>query len=538
MAFGGMFRPITRQGIDVSQIMVILVNLMPAMLAYAIPIAALFAAVLVYWRMSTDNELTACRAGGISFVAIVTPAFALGLVVAIIDLLFVNYVVPQFLQKTERAVLRDLGSLIVSQVGRQERFQYDRLMVTADSAELLPDKDPDVSVVVLHGFAAFMMDSKNKPIAAAVGQEARLTIHNLEGQNSAEIDVQVTNASGFNPANAFQKVSGSIQTISPDGKPWRVPSYFKSKPKFLNWKALYDLSSHPENFATVSDVEEGIEAEYEYDVISNNLLDWWKTENARGNGRVEFMQTSLGGSRSASKNKIVLQATTGIINPKGSAAESLGFAGGPGGRVRVEQWVNDKMTLAYTCDAANVVLSRDQYTNTGVSVALNLRGNVIRENHAHPGVDPVDVDAQTITGIIVDPKLKQVQATNETLRAYGADSKRPEVARLVVQRNQRTAKLYQTIDSELNSRGSFSLSCLTLVLLGAGLGILLHGQNPLAVFVMGSLPAIVLVLLITAGRMLTEGSAKNVAPGLVMIWAGNLILLVIVAGVYAKLLRR
>src|SRR6185369_7150304 len=109
------------QGIDVGHVMVLMFNLMPAMLAYAIPIAALFAAVLVYWRMSTDNELTACQAGGVSFMAIVLPAFALGVAVASVDLMFVNYVVPRFLQATERAVRKDLGSWIVSQIERQEQ---------------------------------------------------------------------------------------------------------------------------------------------------------------------------------------------------------------------------------------------------------------------------------------------------------------------------------------------------------------------------------------------------------------------------------
>src|SRR5262245_53195121 len=67
LAFGGTFKPLTKEGLDVVQLMKITTNLMPAMLAYAIPIAALFAAVLVYWRLSTDNELTACRASGVSF---------------------------------------------------------------------------------------------------------------------------------------------------------------------------------------------------------------------------------------------------------------------------------------------------------------------------------------------------------------------------------------------------------------------------------------------------------------------------------------
>ncbi len=163
MAFGGTFRPLTRQGIDISQLMIIMFNLMPAMLAYAIPIAALFAAVLVYWRLSTDNELTACRAGGISFRVIVIPAFFLGLLVASIDLVFVNYVVPFYLEQTERAVMRDIGSLIVSQINHQETFEYnDKIVAYADSAELLPSDDPNVSIVVLHGMAASLLD-QGKP---------------------------------------------------------------------------------------------------------------------------------------------------------------------------------------------------------------------------------------------------------------------------------------------------------------------------------------------------------------------------------------
>src|ERR1035437_8556005 len=122
LAFGGTFKPFTKQGIEVAQLMAIMTNLMPAMLAYTIPIAALFAAVLVYWRLSTDNELTACRASGISFVAIVMPALFLGVVMASTDLLFVNYVVPMFLHRAERAVYADLGTMLVSQIGKQESF--------------------------------------------------------------------------------------------------------------------------------------------------------------------------------------------------------------------------------------------------------------------------------------------------------------------------------------------------------------------------------------------------------------------------------
>ena len=67
---------------------------------------------------------------------------------------------------------------------------------------------------------------------------------------------------------------------------------------------------------------------------------------------------------------------------------------------------------------------------------------------------------------------------------------------------------------------------------------MMRGRNPLAVFVLGFVPAVVLVLLITAGRQLAEGDIRNETAGVVMIWAGNGILLILVTSVYAKLLRQ
>ena len=216
--------------------------------------------------------------------------------------------------------------------------------------------------------------------------------------------------------------------------------------------------------------------------------------------------------------------------------------GGGGGQVRVEQRIGGKLTTAYTCDAADLVLSMDQYMGTGVNVGLRLHGNVMRENHEQAGLKPVSVGTQSVASLLLDPALAVVPpippGRKADLVAYAAGSPRQDVRKLGLTASGQVTKLFQTIDSELHSRGSFSLSCLTLVLLGAALGILLRGKNPLAVFVVGFVPAIILVLLITAGRQLTEGNPKNVLSGIIMIWAGNGVLLAIVAAVYARLLRR
>src|SRR5438105_2265416 len=94
MSFGGLLRPLTQHGLDASQVGRMLMYFMPAMSTYSLPIAALFATTMVYGRLSADNELTAMRAGGISYWAIATPALLLGLVVAIASLLLLCFLVP------------------------------------------------------------------------------------------------------------------------------------------------------------------------------------------------------------------------------------------------------------------------------------------------------------------------------------------------------------------------------------------------------------------------------------------------------------
>ena len=94
MSFGGLLRPLTHQGLDIGQIGKLLGYFNMAMLTYSMPIAALFATTVVYGRLSADNEVTACRAGGLSHLTIALPAFVMGIVVAILSLVFLCFIVP------------------------------------------------------------------------------------------------------------------------------------------------------------------------------------------------------------------------------------------------------------------------------------------------------------------------------------------------------------------------------------------------------------------------------------------------------------
>ncbi|MEA1881468.1 MAG: LptF/LptG family permease [Candidatus Marinimicrobia bacterium] len=63
--------------------------------ALAVPMAVLVAALMTFGQFSEDNEITAMRASGISFLTIVRPAFILGLVIAVTLSVFNSFLMPE-----------------------------------------------------------------------------------------------------------------------------------------------------------------------------------------------------------------------------------------------------------------------------------------------------------------------------------------------------------------------------------------------------------------------------------------------------------
>jgi lipopolysaccharide export system permease protein len=527
LAFGGTFKPVTKQGIEITQLMTIISNLMPAMLAYAIPIAALFAAVLVYWRLATDNEMTACRASGISFVAIVMPALALGLLVASVDLVFVNYVVPVFLQRTERAIISDLGSLVTNQINQQGQFKYEnKLVLYADSAEQQPTTEPNTSEVVLHGMAALKLKD-GKPDVIVVARQANGLITNDPVTGEAAIKFTLMEAAAFNPAT-MSKISGSVPALTEGGKPFIVASQLKSKPKFLNVSQLFNYDRNPMLFQPVRDIVDQLETLHEYQVVAERLYGAW---NITGGAPMTLEMTGPGGSTA---EFVKITAPRAELNPE----KQLVFLGTPGKQVHVERYQGKTLTISYNCGAVDVQLAEDDLSGEGITGTLLLRDHVTRTDHLRRiGPDPSDV--VTLSGLVLPAGIATVAPTDpQELVKSAAKSNVKSMQKLSADVRQAASTLFQEIDSELHSRGSFSLSCLTLVMLGAALGLLMRGKNPLAVFVIGFVPAILLVLLITAGRQMAEGSARNEHMGLGLIWAGNVVLLGILIAVYSKLVRQ
>ena len=119
MSFGGLLKPLMQYGLSGGQVAKMLMYFMPATQTWSLPIAALFATTVVYGRLAADNELTACRAHGISFLTMALPAFWLGIILACVSFACLSFVVPRFTLRAEKVAFQSLADVVQSYAGNQ-----------------------------------------------------------------------------------------------------------------------------------------------------------------------------------------------------------------------------------------------------------------------------------------------------------------------------------------------------------------------------------------------------------------------------------
>ena len=91
--------------LPLSYILTIIGSLLPFSLTYSIPWGVLVAVLLVFGKLSSDNELVALRANGVGIVRICLPVFAIAVCFLAVCLWINLYEAPQAANKAKTAVL-------------------------------------------------------------------------------------------------------------------------------------------------------------------------------------------------------------------------------------------------------------------------------------------------------------------------------------------------------------------------------------------------------------------------------------------------
>lgn len=92
--FGRFTELLIRKNADFLTVLQFVVFLLPSVLVFTVPIAFLVGTLIGFSRMSSESEIVAMRAGGISLTQIMTPVFRMGIMISAITLVLTMFLLP------------------------------------------------------------------------------------------------------------------------------------------------------------------------------------------------------------------------------------------------------------------------------------------------------------------------------------------------------------------------------------------------------------------------------------------------------------
>jgi hypothetical protein len=149
LCLGSILRPVQEYGIGPRQVVHIMGYFLPIILTFVLPMAALFAAALIFGRFASENELDACRASGICLLTLLYPGLALAIIVAIANLMLSFHVVPIFVHRAEKSLKANAKQILFRNIQRKGYYELppkSQYVIYADQA--FPKKDTLSGVVV------------------------------------------------------------------------------------------------------------------------------------------------------------------------------------------------------------------------------------------------------------------------------------------------------------------------------------------------------------------------------------------------------
>jgi lipopolysaccharide export system permease protein len=504
LSLGSILRPIQEYGIGPGQVLHLLGYFLPIMLTFVLPIAALFAASLVYGRFASDNELDACRASGISFMTLVYPGIALAVMVAMANLLLSFHVMPNFVKRAEKSFKNDASAILFRNIQRKGYYALDKgYILLADRAD---PQNELLSGVIVTG----MKDGRIDDLITA--ERAKVKFISRHGDN--EVHIIAENTMQWNSTSKEGMFSEYFRFVR------RFPSLMADSIKFKTIDDMKRIYDDPMRFEPVRTI-----AYDTYDYFATELLldNIRKSLSGQENGVCRFAG-NLGFVELRAKNCQIKETKKIELTDD----------------VEVIEYDTDSQILRTSnCQVAILHIEGDELSPT-----LTLMLNNAKWKHADGsegfGQQPIRglLMPQAVDKYLIADVLKAVDA-DEMKKAFGPSGKpSPTLSGLQRQLQYQINDTKSDIQAEKHSRLVFGIGCLPLIMIGIGLGVIRKGGHLLSAFGVSAVPAAVLIIFIMAGKQLTKNqSVQAENSGIILMWAGVFLLFVLSVVVYRKLLK-
>jgi len=517
MSFGGLLRPLTEHGLDSSQAARMLSYFMQAMTTYSLPIAALFATTMVYGRLSADNELIACRAAGISYFSIAMPALVLGLTVAITSLLFLCFVVPVFTLKVERVIYSNLAQLIANQIERTHQIKFpgkqgDRTIFAQEAVVGAPDPaHRKEQRVTLSGLMIVSLETEEGPKRSGeqpmqvpkefyLARQATVFIRPSKSGDEFTLEALLEGGSMF-PRRFSERETTQGGLTTTEYGPVPITSLIKEDTKFMDIRRLQELNQDLTTSRRVQEQMQKIIRLQQEAAFLNNLA----AALGKGNStsRIDAGPDSY---EITARGKIIQRGGKLILMP----ARMVEYRAG---------------TMYRTSDAAEMDVGCEAIGDDQLNVSVELRDVQVL---ARSGPTTRTGFSGFVRSFVTASPVKSVSLEAKGVRYFRSNPQIPRDDRLALSREE--LKIGNAVQSEIQARISFAMSCLILVVVGCFLGMMFRSGNFLSAFALSVMPALMCIALIVAG----EHTATNVPYkidqafknplqlGIWLIWSGNI----------------
>lgn len=538
IAFATAVKPISDGLLGPASLIRFVLYTIPTVLGFALPFAGAFASTLVFIRLANDNEVLACSASGISYGKLLAPVFGLGMALTITLAYLSNFVVPWFYQQVAQTVQGDVVTLLVNRLNNNESFEFreQQIVLYADDAvqlDITPVKTNSGLIlqreIALKGVAVGKIGQEDEMRSDATAQEARvqLFVEPSSGVTYARV--------GLIEPLVFDEATGRLrqnlgQSKRLDVRPIRLPNPIDDNPKFLSWFDLQELTEQPGRFDEIRE-EMGRVA----DALAEAKLMSLLTEALTGADSASRGEVWLDGPLPGERYRI----TAPRINETGGRLALRARSNQP---VVVEKVIRERGvdTTVRQFMARVGILQVEAGPLAGEpGIRLQLREvRIIDPGSDGPGNEsPLqDLDTMIWPGELFgdadaadDPSVT-ANIQEFTVPQLIAEADKPYANTVTVQNRlqdlqKRLGSLHFDIIALRHERIASAVASMLLLVIGAVLSIRLKGNAPLAVFFWSFLLAILTVLIINSGQNIAGSTSyDSPAPGLLLLWAGNVML--------------
>jgi len=521
LSLGSILRPMQEFGVGPRQAVHLMGYFLPITLTFVLPIAALFAGALVYGRLAGDNELDACKASGVSFLRLILPGLALALIVASANLILSFHVTPIFVHLAEKSLKADAKQILFRNIQRRGYYELpdSRYRIYADYAD--PQTDTLIGVVVAkvqHG-----------RIEDIFGGDAAKVYFNPRGQLN-EVRVIV-----HKPYKLGLADEGTAEWLP---FTWEFGSLLGDDIKFKRIDEMKAIQIDLMRFNPVRKLANVTYAQFVTELLAQDIAKKLSLGTSGRGTPATGVEANAGFYELRGEpNSVKFMAAQCTVRDE----RQVELSGG----VVVSEYDTDKKQLLWTLRSAMASLyiegwlplgsGSDEPTPTltmDISRAREESSGQLRMRHVIRGlILPAAVTDLLKAGNILDNIRPQV------LESTLEKGPSPNLHQLHSALQRQIRKTLVEIKAEIHSRLAFGIGCVPMILIGIGLGVIKKGGHMLSAFAASCVPAAVLIVCIISGKHITENLSSQGISGMLLMWAGLVVLAILVTVMYRKLLK-